>query len=92
MATTTSSWGSRKVKSTELSDIARAFVRIAPGFIKSARENKTYKRQGKTNLVELAACDMLARYETVNGGVDFNAANTLYSIALAACLSASKPS
>lgn len=85
--TTVSSWGSRKVNSGELSDIARAFVRIAPRFVKSAQANPVYKLQGRTNLTELAACDMLARYEAVNGGVDFNGANTIYSVALAACLS-----
>jgi len=80
--------GSRKVTGQELPDIARAFAKIAPRFVEGAKANPTYKRQGRTNLVELAACDMLARYETVNGGVDFNASNTLYAIALAACLAA----
>ena len=75
---------SRKVEGHELPLIAEAFVKLAPRFVEAAETNTTYRAQGRTNLRELAACDLLARYEEINGGVDFNAANVLYAIALAA--------
>lgn len=78
-------YGSRKVDSSELPQIAEAFAKLAPRFVAEAHTNESYRRQGRTNLTELAACDLLAKYESVNGGVDFNAANVLYAIALAAC-------
>lgn len=77
-------YGSRKVDSSELPKIAEAFAKLAPRFVAEARTNESYRLQGRTNLVELAACDLLAKYEEINGGVNFDAANILYAIALAA--------